>query len=171
MPKQAWPTSHSSLIWRCQSFYHKQKFPTVFPFSFIITSKFFRNMVCEKSSRTRNINTGARTHQTRERKMRSYIFLIQMCLTFIFMPTKNILCFLWLHKHSSPCSHESCMPWLWLINHFNSISGEIAPRNGESFPRVGTAEESEGWITCWDLIYQHWTAEGRGAETLGGAAI
>lgn len=93
--------------------------------------------------------------------MTSYIFLIQISLTFIFMPTKNILCFPWLHKHSSPRSHESCMPCLALINHFNSISGEIAPEMVSRFLCWhGRGEWGLNHGVRFDLSALDWNREG-----------
>ncbi len=89
---------------------------------------------------------------------------------FHFQAHKEHSLFSWLHKHSSPRSHASCMLCLALINHFNSISGEIAPEMVSRF--LCWHDRGEwGLNHGWDLIYQRWTGIGRACETLGGAAI
>lgn len=95
-----------------------------------------------------------------QKKLASYIFLIQISLTFISMPTKNIFCFPWAHKHSSPRSHASCMPCLALINHFNSISGEIALEMVSRFLCWHGREWGLNHAVRFDLSALDWNREG-----------
>lgn len=92
---------------------------------------------------------------------KNYIVHLSYSNQFIFMPTKNILCFPWLHKHSSPRSHESCMPCLPLINHFNSISGEIAQDMVSRFLCWhGRGERGLNHGVRFDLSAVDWNREG-----------